>query len=78
MGNVVSRLREYATIRKVSGSISDEVIDFFFNLSNLSSRILALGLAQQCSGNKYKEDSWGKALLDRNLDNLIAICWPIE
>jgi hypothetical protein len=38
-------LRHYATSRKVAGSIPNEV-NFFFNLSNPSSRTMVLGLTQ--------------------------------
>jgi hypothetical protein len=36
----------YATSRKVTGSIPDEVIGIFFNLPNPSSRTMALGSTQ--------------------------------
>jgi hypothetical protein len=51
----------YATSRKVAGSISDEVIEFF-NLPIPSSRPMALG---------------GIGRPPRKADNLTAICEPI-
>jgi hypothetical protein len=36
----------YATSRRAAGSIPDEVIEFFFNWSNPSSRNMALGSTQ--------------------------------
>jgi hypothetical protein len=41
---VVYWLRRYAISRKVAGSITDEVIEFFFNLPNSSSRTRPCGL----------------------------------
>jgi hypothetical protein len=42
--SVARWLRRYATSRNVASSISDEVIEFFFNLPNPSSHIKPWGL----------------------------------
>jgi hypothetical protein len=44
---------------KVAGSIPDEVIGIF-NLSNPSSRTMALGSTQPLNRNEYQESSWGE------------------
>jgi hypothetical protein len=44
-------LRHYATSRKVTGSILDEVIGFFFNLPNSTSLTMALCSTQ----NEYQK-----------------------
>jgi hypothetical protein len=51
-------LRHYATSRKVANSIPDEVIEFFFNWPNPSSRTMALG-GSASNRNEYQESSWG-------------------
>jgi hypothetical protein len=52
-----SWLRHYATIRKVSGSSSDEVD--FFNLPNTSSLHYCPGVDSASNRNEYRESSWG-------------------
>jgi hypothetical protein len=65
----------YATNRKVEGSIPDEVIEFF-NLSNRSSRTMALGLTQPLTEMCTRNLPGGKARPARKADNLTAICEP--
>jgi hypothetical protein len=71
-----SWLRHYATNRKVVGSIPDDVIGFF-NLSNPSSRTMALGSTQPLTEMSTKKIPGGKGLPARKADNLTAICEPI-
>jgi hypothetical protein len=49
----------YATSRKVVGSIPDEVIGFFFNLPNPSSRTMALGSTQPLTQMSTRNFRWG-------------------
>jgi hypothetical protein len=79
---VVSRrvshiLRHHVTKRKVAGSIPDEVIGFFFLITNLSSRTMALGSTQHLTEMSTRNLPAGKGRLGRKADNLTAICEPI-
>jgi hypothetical protein len=69
-------LRNYATGRKVAGSIPFEVIEIF-NLPNPSSRIMALGSIQPLTEMSTRNLPGGKGRPALNADNLIAICEPI-
>jgi hypothetical protein len=60
-------------IRKVAGSIPDEVIGFF-NWPNPSSRTMALGSTQPLWEMSTRNLSAGKGLPARKADNLTAIC----
>jgi hypothetical protein len=66
----------YDTTRKVSGSIPDEVIEFF-NWPNPSSRNMALGLTQPLTEMSTRKLPGGKGRRARGADNLTAICEPI-
>jgi hypothetical protein len=68
-----SWLRHYATSRKVTGSIPDEVIGFF-NWPNPSSRIMALGSTQPPTEMSTRNIPEGKGRPARGTDNLTAIC----
>jgi hypothetical protein len=46
MYKVQKRLKRYATSRKAPGSSLNEVMDFFFDLPNPSSRTMALKFTQ--------------------------------
>jgi hypothetical protein len=70
-----SRLRYYATSRKATGSIPDEVIGFF-NWSNPSSRTMALVSTQLLTEMSTRDLSGGKGRPARKADNLTAICEP--
>jgi hypothetical protein len=70
-----SRLRHYATSRKVAGSIPNEVD--FFNLPNPSSRTMALGSTQPLTEMSTRNLPGGKGRPVREADNLTAICKPI-
>jgi hypothetical protein len=69
-----SRLRQYATSRKVADSIPDEVIGFFI-WPNHSSRTMALESTQPLMSTRNL--GGGKGQLERKADNLTAICEPI-
>jgi hypothetical protein len=69
-------LRHYATSRKVTVSISDEVIGFF-NRPNPSSRIMALGLIQPLTEMSTRNLPGGKRRSARKAGNLTAICESI-
>jgi hypothetical protein len=69
-------LRNYATSRKVDGSISDEVIGFF-NLHNPSSRTMALGSTQPLREMSTRNLPGGKERRGRKADNFTAVCQPI-
>jgi hypothetical protein len=71
-----SLLRHYVTSRKAEGSIPDEVIGFF-NWSNPSSRIIALGSTQSLTEMSTRKLPVGKGRPKRKADNLRAICEPI-
>jgi hypothetical protein len=68
-------LTHYVTSRKVTDSIPDEIIGFFFfNLPNLSSRNMAMGVDSACTRNEYQQDFWGlKGGRRVKADNLAAI-----
>jgi hypothetical protein len=65
----------YTTSRKVSGSIPDEVTEFF-NWPNPSSRIMALGLSQPLIEMSTRNLPGDKGRPARKADNLTAICEP--
>jgi hypothetical protein len=70
----VVHCRYYVISRKVSRSSLDEVIEFFLNLHNPSSRTLALGMTAS-NRNQYQEmflESRARQAL--KADNLTAIC----
>jgi hypothetical protein len=69
-------LRHYATSRKVSRSIPDEIIGFF-NWPNPSSRTMALGSTQPLTEKSTWNFPGGKGRPVRGADNLTAICEPI-
>jgi hypothetical protein len=71
-----SRLRHYATSRKVAGSIPDEVIGIF-NCPNPSSRTMALGSTQPLTEMSTRNLPGGKGRSARKADNLTAICESI-
>jgi hypothetical protein len=54
-----SRMTQYATSRKVTGSLPDEVAEFF-NLPKPSSRIIALGLPQPLKEKSSRASFWGQ------------------
>jgi hypothetical protein len=66
----------YATSRKVAGSIPYEVTEFF-NLPNPSSRTMALGSTQPLTEMSTKNLLGGKGRPAHKADNLTAICEPI-
>jgi hypothetical protein len=66
-----SWLRHYATSRKVAGSNPDEVD--FFNLSNPSSRTMALKSTQPLTEMSTGNLPGGKGQLVRKAENLTAI-----
>jgi hypothetical protein len=70
-----SSLRHYATSRKVTGSIPDEVIRFF-NWPNSSSRTMALGSTQPLTEMSTRNLPGGKGRRARKAD-FTAICEPI-
>jgi hypothetical protein len=72
-----SWLRHYVTSRKVVGWIPDEVIGFFFNLPNPSSRTMALGSTQSLREKSIRNIPGGKGRPARTADNLTANCEPI-
>jgi hypothetical protein len=69
-------LRHYATIRKVAGSIHDEVFGFF-NWPNPSSRTMALRSTQTLIEMSTRNLSGCKGWPERKDDNLTAVCEPI-
>jgi hypothetical protein len=71
-----TRLRHYATRRKVAGSISNEVTGFF-NLPNPSSHTMALESIQSLRETSISNLPWGKRRSAHKGDNLTAICGPI-
>jgi hypothetical protein len=72
----VSYLDYTGTSRKVTGSIPDEVIQFF-NSPNPSSRTIALGSIQPLTEMSTRNLPGGKGGPVRKSDNLTAICDPI-
>jgi hypothetical protein len=75
-GHSVTWLRHYATSRKVTVSIPDEVIGFF-NRPNASSRTMALGLTQLLTEMSTRNLLGGKGRPARKAENFTAICEPI-
>jgi hypothetical protein len=69
-------LRHYAASRKVSDSISDEII-VFLNWPNPASRTVALGSTQPPTEMSTRNLPGGKGLPAHKSDNLTAICEPI-
>jgi hypothetical protein len=59
------------------GSIPDVIGYFFFNLSNPSSRIMALGSTQSLTEMSTTNLPVGQGRLARKADDLTAICEPI-
>jgi hypothetical protein len=68
-------LRHYATSRELSGSSPDEVD--FFNLSDPSSRTMALGSTQPLTEISTMNLPRCKGRPASKADNLTAICEPI-
>jgi hypothetical protein len=68
-------LRHYATNRKVAGSISDDVIEFF-NRPNPSSRTMALGSTNRLTEMSSRNLPAGKGQPARKADNFTDICEP--
>jgi hypothetical protein len=68
-------LRHYASNRKVTGSIPDEVD--FFTLPNTSSRTMTLESTQPLTEMSTRNLPEGKGRPARKTDNLTAICEPI-
>jgi hypothetical protein len=66
----------YATSRKVAGSIPGDVIGFF-NWLNPSSRLIFLGSTQPLTEMSTRNLPGGKGRPARKADNLTAICKPI-
>jgi hypothetical protein len=71
-----TRLRKYATSRKVAGSIPHEVIGLL-SCPNPSSRIMALGSTQPLTDMSTTILPGVKGRPARKADNLTAICEPI-
>jgi hypothetical protein len=69
-------LRQYATSRKITISIPDEVMEFF-SLPNLSSRTVAMWSTQPPVEMNTRNLPGGKGWPVRKADNLITICEPI-
>jgi hypothetical protein len=59
-------MRHYATIWNVAGSIPNEVIGFFINFPNPSSRTMAT------KRNGYQESYWRKVRSARKADLIIS------
>jgi hypothetical protein len=72
-----TRLRHYATSRKIVGSRHDYVTIFFFNLPNPSSWTMALGLTQPLTEMITEDISGANVQQVRKADNITAICEPI-
>jgi hypothetical protein len=64
-------LSRFAKIRKIAGSVPDEV---FFFLPNPSIRTMALGSTQPLTEMSTRNLHKGKARLARKTNNLTAIC----
>jgi hypothetical protein len=64
------------TSLKVAGSSPDKVIDVY-NLRNIYSRKMTLGISQPITEIITRRSFWGKAVLARKADNIPAICEPI-
>jgi hypothetical protein len=74
--NGISDGTNYATSRKVTGSIPYEVIGFF-NLPNPSSGTTVLGSTQPLTGMNTRNLPQGKGRPAGKADILTAICEPI-
>jgi hypothetical protein len=72
-----SWLRHYATSQKVAGSIPNEVIGFF-NSANPSSCTMDLGLTQPPTFMSTRYLLGGKWWPVHKVDNLTAICEPLD
>jgi hypothetical protein len=68
-----SWLRQYATSRKVAGSIPDEIIGFSY-WPNPSSHTMALGSTQRLTEMSTRNFPGGKERPARKADNLTATC----
>jgi hypothetical protein len=73
---VCSRLRHYATSRKVAGSISDDVIGIF-SIDLIFQPHNDPEVDSASKRNEYQISSWGKWRRARKADNLTVICEPI-
>jgi hypothetical protein len=73
--HAVAWLRHYTTSREVAGSIPDVI--GFSNLSNPSSRTMALGSTQPPTEMSTRNLPGGKGRLAHGADNLTAIGEPI-
>jgi hypothetical protein len=64
--------------RKAAGWIPDEVINFFFNLPNPSSRNIAMGLTQSLTEISTRRSFWegGKTRPALKANNLTAV-WKL-
>jgi hypothetical protein len=69
-------LWHYATSRKITGLIPDEVIGFF-NLPNPSSYTMVLGSTQLLTEMSTSNLAGSKGQPDCKVDSLTAICEPI-
>jgi hypothetical protein len=58
ISSVIQAVRHYATSRKITGSIPENV-NGFFNSPNPSSRTIVLGWTQPLNRNEYQKSSWG-------------------
>jgi hypothetical protein len=67
--------KHYATSRKVTGLIPDEVFEFF-NWSNASSHTMALGSTQTLTEMSTMNLPGGKGRPARKADNITAIYEP--
>jgi hypothetical protein len=72
-----SWFRHYATSRKVTGSIPDQVIGFF-NLLKLSGGTMALGSTQPLTEMSTRKLPGGKGRPAHKADNFTAICEPLS
>jgi hypothetical protein len=61
----------------MAGPVRDEVIGFFFQLTNASSCSVALGSTQLLTEMNTRNLAGGKERPARKADNLTAICEPI-
>jgi hypothetical protein len=66
-------LRYYATSRKITGSIPDEIIGFFYE-PNPSKLTMALGLTEPLIEISIRNTSESKEQPARNVNNLTVIC----
>jgi hypothetical protein len=75
IGRAVTRLRHYATSRKVAGSIPDVIR--FFSWPKPSSRTMVLGSVHFLAEMSTKNLPGGKGRQARKAHILTAICEPI-